>query len=136
MTPCFMIRTRSIYSNQQQRSRKFGCSLPYTLAEFRKHITPGVNDPRCRYCGYLMISETLFTVDHAIPLSRGGSWELANLVVCCAACNAAKGPLTSQEFAQLLFLLGRWPPEAQTDTLRRLKIGGNPMAARLMHGGK
>ncbi|QUQ62422.1 HNH endonuclease [Kutzneria sp. CA-103260] len=42
---------------------------------------------RCAYCG-----RPADTVDHVLPLSRGGartSW--LNTVACCARCNAAKG---------------------------------------------
>ena len=31
------------------------------------------------------------TVDHIIPLSKGGKWELDNLVSCCRDCNIKKG---------------------------------------------
>ena len=31
------------------------------------------------------------TVDHIVPLSKGGKWELSNLVTCCEPCNSSKG---------------------------------------------
>lgn len=42
---------------------------------------------RCVYCG----SGEGLTVDHVIPLARGGSNELSNLATCCGPCNSSKG---------------------------------------------
>lgn len=38
------------------------------------------------------------SLDHKIPLSRGGSNTVKNLVVCCHRCNIAKGAMTADEF--------------------------------------
>lgn len=42
---------------------------------------------RCCACGEWLS----LTVDHIVPLARGGSDELANLQTLCLACNLAKG---------------------------------------------
>jgi 5-methylcytosine-specific restriction endonuclease McrA len=48
-----------------------------------------------------MRSGTL-TCDHVIPVSRGGSSTLDNLVTACLACNLAKSTMTPKEWrAQL-----------------------------------
>ena len=39
-----------------------------------------------------------FTVDHVVPLCRGGSKRTSNLVGCCRACNVAKGNRTPEEW--------------------------------------
>ena len=53
----------------------------------------------CVYCG--MRSGTL-TCDHVVPVSRGGSSTLDNLVTACLACNLAKATMTAKEWrAQL-----------------------------------
>lgn len=41
---------------------------------------------RCFYCG-----EAGGTIDHVIPLSRGGSHAIGNLVPACRTCNLSKG---------------------------------------------
>lgn len=50
----------------------------------------------CRYCyqhgGKL-------TIDHKIPVSRGGSDERSNLCVACHGCNCSKNNKTPEEFA-------------------------------------
>jgi len=42
---------------------------------------------RCQYCG----SNRQLTLDHVIPLSRGGASTWENVVTSCAACNVRKG---------------------------------------------
>ncbi len=43
---------------------------------------------RCAYCGR---SGMKLTMDHVVPLSKGGRHEAANLVPACQPCNSAKG---------------------------------------------
>ena len=59
------------------------------VAEFGGH---------CAYCGAL----APLTVDHRVPLSRGGSNWIGNLIPACARCNKKKGRRTEEEFRALL----------------------------------
>lgn len=43
----------------------------------------------CHYCGRKVGIKNL-TMDHVIPLSRGGRSTKGNLVPCCKPCNTAK----------------------------------------------
>lgn len=45
---------------------------------------------KCFYCKKPLSNKTL-TIDHRIPLARGGSHWPANLVPCCKPCNSRKG---------------------------------------------
>jgi hypothetical protein len=65
------------------------------------------------------ISEVAF--DHAVPLSRGGSWGLENIDVICQGCNAIKGDGTPEEFNAFLSFLEREVPLWRTSLLKRLK---------------
>jgi 5-methylcytosine-specific restriction endonuclease McrA len=131
-------RSQGIYARQQKRSREHsGQSVPYSLDQLRLEvIIPRVCNPRCVYCDLIVISESSFQIDHVIPLSRGGSWELANLILCCGECNAIKGSLTGEEYIALRAWAEALPYEARVDVFRRMKIGGNPMAARLLGSSK
>lgn len=54
---------------------------------------------RCQYCGRADIG---LTVDHVVPLSRGGEDTWENLVCACVRCNNRKGDRTPDEAAMLL----------------------------------
>ena len=43
----------------------------------------------CYYCRQHFVPQEL-TMDHIIPLSRGGSTEKYNIAVCCKECNTKK----------------------------------------------
>jgi 5-methylcytosine-specific restriction endonuclease McrA len=55
----------------------------------------------CTYCMEEMGSRDK-TLDHMIPLSRGGAHSLLNVTVCCRSCNLAKRAKTPDE----------WKPES------------------------
>jgi 5-methylcytosine-specific restriction endonuclease McrA len=77
--------------------------------------------PVCTYCGGGLTQKT-FSVDHALPLSRGGTNELSNLRVCCRKCNESKGAMSEPEFIELLHLAGGWE-DSGTAMLARLRRG-------------
>jgi 5-methylcytosine-specific restriction endonuclease McrA len=52
---------------------------------------------RCVYCGTGLGLENA-TLDHVIPLSRGGTHAPGNLVSACQSCNQRKGSLLPTEF--------------------------------------
>lgn len=59
---------------------------------WRQQIAAG----RCHYCGTSVPPEAL-TMDHVIPVSRGGRSVKGNVVPACTACNRAKRFLTPAE---------------------------------------
>jgi 5-methylcytosine-specific restriction endonuclease McrA len=40
----------------------------------------------CTYCGKM----TKLTVDHFVPVSKGGNNDINNLIPCCPPCNSSK----------------------------------------------
>jgi 5-methylcytosine-specific restriction endonuclease McrA len=71
----------------------------------------------CQYC-YEKFSEKRLTVDHVIPLSKGGRHEWTNVVTACSTCNNRKGD-KSPEKANLRLLnrpeKPRWLPNRDLD---------------------
>jgi hypothetical protein len=56
----------------------------------------------CWYCGTLTNPWRSFCVEHVLPLARGGSNTLDNLVPCCRMCNEHKFIKTVEEFRQYI----------------------------------
>ncbi len=68
----------------------------------------------CAYCG-----RRGSTVEHLLPVSRGGRSTWTNTVVACLACNTRKGDRTPQE-AHMLLLRHPTVPTVQTALLLAL----------------
>jgi len=48
-------------------------------------------DPLCRYCAARGRAEAATTVDHIVPVARGGAfWSQDNLAPACLSCNSSK----------------------------------------------
>lgn len=85
---------------------EFGSSIPPALAakerekarELRKspwwkqQLAKGI----CHYCGKQFPPDEL-TMDHVIPVARGGKSERSNVVPACKSCNNEKKALTPAE---------------------------------------
>lgn len=61
---------------------------------------------RCPVCNIVMgqhypVQLSSKTIDHMVPLSRGGGHTLENITVLCFGCNSAKGNRTMAEFARV-----------------------------------
>ena len=90
-------RNPGYYAHRQigRRSRKAGASGSHTLAEWQDKVAllGGV----CFYCG----KEKPLRRDHKIPLSRGGSNYIENILPACHSCNSRKYTKTTAEFLAL-----------------------------------
>ena len=60
---------------------------PYFQELFRKGI--------CHYCGEKFPQSEL-TLDHIVPVARGGRSTRGNMAVCCRQCNMEKNTLPRQ----------------------------------------
>ena len=76
----------ALFAQERRRARKLNAPRnDFTRAQWRTIKTAYQN--RCVYCG-----ETFerLTMDHVIPLSRGGSHTMSNIVPACKSCNCQK----------------------------------------------
>ena len=56
---------------------------------------------RCYYCGQV-VGYARLTMDHVIPLARGGKSEKFNLVPCCKECNTKKRRFLPSEWKEYM----------------------------------
>lgn len=110
MTPAQITKQ---YGHLRARAKKTGQSMPFTLAEYRAwYVAQFPDTAACAYCR-VRLTTAKPEPDHIIPLARGGSSELDNLILACHRCNVCKGELTGEEWTALLELMDRWPIPAQ-----------------------
>lgn len=64
--------------------------------EVRKYVFQR-NQYQCQSCGQTY-PEKLLTVDHIIPLARGGTNDISNLQTLCYTCNQRKSAKLDQRF--------------------------------------
>lgn len=89
------------------RARARAADGQFTSSQWRALVVR--YDGKCAYCGATGPLE----VDHRIPLSRGGSNAIDNVLPACGSCNRAKHQLSEVEFRARLAtrLLPRAPIE-------------------------
>ena len=124
----FLEFTSRQYGNMKNRMRKKlknkDAEFPFSLKDFRADILSVMDGKEdgailCRYCNTHFTIEGI-AVDHAKPLSRGGSPDLSNLDYPCRPCNNRKGEMDPVEFKKLLAFL-ETIPLARIGVLKRLE---------------
>ena len=89
-------------SCRKRRALKKGALIDFKPSVIKEHRN--VQEGRCYYC-----QEDIFvnvppnhprkeTLEHKLPLSRGGSHSRKNTVLACRTCNLEKGVQTEEEF--------------------------------------
>lgn len=64
---------------------------------WKRRLAKGI----CHYCSRPVLPKDL-TMDHVVPISRGGKSTKGNVVPCCKDCNNAKKQLLPMEWEQYL----------------------------------
>ncbi len=97
------------YHHHYSRNRPVGVKLNNKLRGYRQRNAEGSfileewssklkeYDYRCAYCG-CELGSGMITIDHQIPLSRGGTNFIDNLVPACKSCNSKKHTKTADEY--------------------------------------
>lgn len=81
---------KTLETNQSTDKSEFSCSkwLHYRhrlrFAIFRRDLF------RCRYCGRSPQDGTVLTLEHFVPISKGGTFDVSNLLTACHECNQGK----------------------------------------------
>jgi 5-methylcytosine-specific restriction endonuclease McrA len=82
----------SLIRQERDKARKLRKSTWW-----QKKIADGI----CYYCGGHFTAKEL-TMDHLIPLARGGTSSKGNLVACCKECNNKKKHLLPHEWDEYM----------------------------------
>jgi hypothetical protein len=92
-------RARKI-REQARKQTPFPCTPSQRLSRF------ALFNGRCAYCG----THGKMTVDHVVPLSRGGFDEASNIVPACTKCNSSKHarPVLEWYQSQPFFKQSQW----------------------------
>jgi 5-methylcytosine-specific restriction endonuclease McrA len=85
-------RPRARQQERDRRARERAAEGEHTTEEWTALCH--AYDNRCLRCG----DEGPLTVDHIVPLTRGGTHNLANLQPLCARCNVSKGNRHSTDY--------------------------------------
>lgn len=86
------------YADEKQLSReKAKAKELRNSAWWKRKKSSGV----CHYCGRKFPPSTL-TMDHVVPLARGGRSVKENLVPCCKECNNKKKNMLTVEWVEYL----------------------------------
>lgn len=76
---------------------------------------------KCFYCG-CQLNDSNQTIDHIVPVTKGGTNDIQNLVRCCHDCNQMKGGETIFGAITKLNEKIKWcHPEFEEDRIRKEK---------------
>lgn len=131
MNPTFKGAVAKLWKSLRARhcgKSKYG-PCPITREQFTQWLwekSEGGLSWKCEYTGNVLqlMAKTQagrLTLDHRIPLAKGGTSTLNNLAVCCEEINKIKGDMSEERLNSLLYFLGGWPKEERDGVLRRLK---------------
>jgi 5-methylcytosine-specific restriction endonuclease McrA len=83
-------KNRSYYRNHPEKWLNYNGRRRAALAEASPEVEAWIGyllGQPCAYCG----DTEQIEIDHVVPLARGGTHEIANLVAACFTCNRGKG---------------------------------------------
>ncbi len=96
-------RRRQWFANNPEKKRAYELNRKARLAGAKGSHTPDelfqmYEDQQglCAYCETPMFGN--YSVDHMLPISRGGSNDWSNLAIVCVSCNSRKAAKTVEEF--------------------------------------
>lgn len=96
---------KRMYTQRRKARKRNAVTFTVSAKDLRRLRTD-----RCVACG-----EIAGTVDHLIPLSRGGSHGVGNLVAMCGSCNSRKSAKTISEWRKA----NGWLPLGRFSELRK-----------------
>lgn len=94
---CYSNSCQQEIKKQRQRIKDFRKRSVFGHISEYELFTLFNRDKKCVYCS----SENKLTIDHILPISRGGTNEFHNLVLCCQSCNSKKSNNNVFDFCRI-----------------------------------
>lgn len=101
----------------RRRGRQYGSTSHFTWSEFMRVFL--VFNRCCAYCEVMIVGQP--DPDHVVPLSRGGSNSITNILPACRVCNSDKRDLMLSDWAADRQRRGL-PPRVTTWTIDDLRV--------------
>jgi 5-methylcytosine-specific restriction endonuclease McrA len=83
---------------QYRRAKKAGNGGVHTSEDIRNLLI--VQNGRCAGCARKFTKLLCYSVDHVIPLSKGGTNSADNIQLLCVSCNSSKCAMSPEQWAQ------------------------------------
>lgn len=83
----YYITNKAVFTTKAQRRRAKKLALPASLTAAQWDEVKSCFNNRCAYCG----QDKNLTLDHFIPVSKGGELSINNVLPSCTSCNSSKG---------------------------------------------
>jgi len=121
-TDYFKWKADCLIGGFKRRHKKYDLEYTYITkrVDYAKIVEKKLKG-NCEYCGVKLTRKNL-SVDHKIPLSRGGNTSEENLAYCCDKCNNAKGEMDYEEYVALISLIKTWSDKGKY-ILSKLRAG-------------
>lgn len=78
----------------REKRKSSGLAQQHYLNPAKKDEVLSKTDGLCAYCG----TDENITIDHKVPVGRGGDDDMDNLIAACRPCNAEKRNMTHDEY--------------------------------------
>ncbi|KAK9041924.1 hypothetical protein V6N11_017010 [Hibiscus sabdariffa] len=109
-----VVKRRRISANLSRKSVLFRDKFTYLVSVELKNnylLLPELLSADVSFVnGYCRTRDNL-TIDHVLPVARGGEWTWENLVTACAKCNSKKGRKTPEEANMTLIKVPKAPKD-------------------------
>ncbi|MEH1780668.1 MAG: HNH endonuclease [Nostoc sp.] len=91
---------RKLFCPKRKNLRRYSRLSHHQKDRKRPHLIAKYG-MKCFWCGHNLKPETL-TIDHYIPLSKGGSNKIKNLRLACDGCNQKRGNAMPEETPKII----------------------------------
>ncbi len=115
-------RLLNMLASCKTRDKKHGQETMITIDMLREFAKTKIGT-KCIYCDDILTHKNI-SFDHIIPLSKGGTSELANIQLICKTCNRQKDKMLHDEFVKLKSFLLTISEPSRKMINQKLSMGG------------